>query len=520
MKSVSPKWLSVLLGLVFVGLGSAPAEADTPQSVAVSVPAAIVRTLAEMVQANAAQPPPAAFIPFLPTMDPSEYAAAKAAAGAALRAAKGPATPQAPLAPPTLKDVNCDGVDQATAGGLFPPDADGAVGANQFVQIVNSQIVVWDKVPVAGCPTQLLNVSLAAFFGYFTQTLFDPRVLYDPVFNRWVVAAEAFPESATTQFQFIGVSLTSDATGGFFIYPFNARDLSGGGSAFWDFPQIGIDEDAVIVTGNVFNPGFVGARAWFLPKNRMYAGLAIGFCVFSGGPLNLGTTAPPLVRDQNNETVLAIAPNVANFLRIMKFTATSRVCPIFLGANDIPVAAYGIPPDAPQPGTAQVLHTGDNRFQNRSTQVGNFLWQTHATNDLGFSTPRFYRIDKVTNAIAQTGNFFATGLSFDFKPSIAANGGNDAFVTWAASDGTIMPRVLFAGKQDADAGLSVGLVFTSPTVLTTNFDPNFNAQRWGDYSSVTIDPANPSQAWGVSESVGGPFGVDEWGTRFFKIGIP
>ena len=524
MKSVSPKWLSVLFGLVFVGLGSAPAEADTPQSVAVSVPAAIVRTLAEMVQANAAQPaPPAAFIPFLPTMETSEYAAAKAAAGAALRAAKGPATPQAPLAPPTLKDVNCDGVDQATAGGGFPPDADGAVGANQFVQIVNSQIVVRDKVPVAGCPTQLLNVSLAAFFGYFTQTLFDPRVLYDPVFNRWVVAAEAFPESATTQFQFIGVSLTSDATGGFFIYAFNARDLSGGGSAFWDFPQIGIDEDAVIVTGNVFNPGFVGARAWFLPKNRMYAGLNFGFCFFFGGALNSGTTAPPLVRDQNVETVLAIAPNVSNFLRIMKFTGTSRVCPILLAENVIPVAAYGIPPNAPQPGTAQVLDTGDNRFQNRSTQVGDFVWQTHATNDLGFSTPRFYRINKVTNAIAQTGNFFHSGTSFDFAPSIAANGSNDAFVTWAASSSTEFPRVLGEGKQDADVniGPAGGLVVSiSPTSLTNNFDPNFNAQRWGDYSSVSIDPANPSEAWGVSESVAAPFGVDEWSTRFFKMGIP
>ncbi len=518
-----------VLGLITTFILNVPSTAaqEEPQSAVAEISAPAVRTTAQMLKSQAARPtPPAPVIPFLPTMDPSEYEAAKAAAATAARSAAprpAPLQTPAPLAPPTLKDVNCDGVDQANAGGHFPPDADGAVGAIQFVQIVNSQIVVWDKAPIAGCPTQLLNVSLAAFFGYFAQTLFDPRVLYDPVFDRWVVAAEAFPESATVQLQFIAVSQSPDATGGFFIYAFNARDLSGGGSAFWDFPQIGIDEVAIIVTGNVFNPGFVGARPWFLPKARMYAGLGFQFCFFFGGPLDLGTIAPPLVRDQSNTTVLATAPNVANFLRLTKWTATSQVCPIFLASNDIPVAAYGIPPNAPQPGTNQVLHTGDNRFQNRSTQVGPFLWQTHATDDLGFATPRFYRIDWTTNAIAQTGNFFHSGTSFDFKPSIAANNANDAFVTWAASSSTEFPRVLGGGKQDLDPNIGPAgglVVFISPTSLTMNFDPNFNAQRWGDYSATSIDPANPSQAWGVSEDVTLFGGFDEWGTRFFNMGIP
>jgi len=516
--------LLALVGLVTTLILYIPAAAQgTPQSATASVPAATVRTVEEMVQADLAQPtPPPAFIPFRPTMDNSKYAAGKAAAKAAQGAAQRSAPPStAPLAPPTLRDINCDGVDQGTAGNLFPPDTHGAVGATQFVQIVNSQIVVWDKPPdVGSCPIQLMSASLAAFFGYFNQTLFDPRVLYDPVFNRWVVAAEAFPESATVQLQFVAVSLTSDATGGFFIYNFNARDLSGGGSAFWDFPQIGMDEDAIIVTGNVFNPGFAGARAWFLPKHRMYNGLGFGFCFFSGGAFNLGTIAPPLVRDQNPATVLAIAPDAANFLSITKFAATSRVCPLVLATNNIPVAAYGIPPNAPQPGTAQVLDTSDNRFANTSTQVGNALWQTHTTNDFGVAAPRFYKIDTDMNTIDQTGNFFATATSFDFNPSIVANGSNDVFVTWSVTDvanGT-HASVLFGGKQDTDPSISGGFVFTSPTALTGNFDPNFNAQRWGDYSAVTVDPADPTRSWGVNEGVNAT--GSGWVTRFFNMGIP
>lgn len=518
------RMLAVVSLITALFLNIPAAAQEPPQSALASVPAATVRTMEQMVQAHKAQPTsPAAFVPFRPTMDESEYETAKAAAEAARAAAQRPARPRAtaPLAPPTLRDIDCDGVDQGTAGNLAPPDTHGAGGATQFTQIVNSHIVVWDKPPSVGtCPTQLMSVPLAAFFGYFNAILFDPRVVYDQVFNRWVVAAEAFPESATVQLQFVAVSLTSDATGGFFIYSFNARDLSGGGSAFWDFPQIGIDEDAIIVTGNVFNPGFVGARAWFLPKHRMYNGLGFGFCFFFGGVFDLGTIAPPLVLDQNPATVLAIAPNAANFLNITKFAATSRVCPIVLSTDNIPVAAYGIQPNAPQPGTTQVLHTGDNRFANASTQVGNALWQTHTTNDFGLPTPRFYKINTATNAIDQTGNFFATETSSDFNPSIAANGANDIYVTWSATDvanGT-NAQVLFGGKQDADPDIGGGVVFTSPTALTGNFDPNFNAQRWGDYSAVTIDPTDSTRAWGVNERVDDT--GNGWLTRFFNMGIP
>ena len=57
---------------------------------------------------------------------------------------------------------------------------------------------------------------------------------------------------------------------------------------FWDYPQIGYDEDAVILTANKFNPGYIGSTVVWLPKHRMYAGLGFSFCFFNNGIVERG----------------------------------------------------------------------------------------------------------------------------------------------------------------------------------------------------------------------------------------
>ena len=124
--------------------------------------------------------------------------------------------------------VNFDGVNQTAAcGDCLPPDTTGAVGNTQFVQIVNERFLVYSKTPAPGStdPSLLKSVSLAAIFNYTAEGLFDPRVLYDAHGKRWVIAAEAMPEPSSAQFQFLGVSRTSDATGIFDVYRINVNWL-------------------------------------------------------------------------------------------------------------------------------------------------------------------------------------------------------------------------------------------------------------------------------------------------------
>src|SRR4051794_30373802 len=79
------------------------------------------------------------------------------------------------------------------------------------------------------------------------------------------------------------------------------------------------------------------------------------------------------------------------------------------------------------------LDTGDSRFVNASTQVGDSLWNVHTIALGSFAAPKFYQVRPSTASVLQSGFFFASGTSFDFNPSIAANTSNDVFVTWNAT---------------------------------------------------------------------------------------
>lgn len=549
MRSRRRRWLGFLLGIGAAALLATPlltpaamaqgAAAPGPKGGIYQVAAATVRTLADMKTFDKTNPhPPVAMPPFLPTMDFQQYLGLKAAAAAHSPAGKpgmpGDALQVAQQGPPAQGPVSCNGIGQLAplAQGFFPPDTHGAVGLTQFVQVVNSAIKMYDKVPLPNCPTVLFTSTLNGFFGYAAQALFDPRVVYDHTYNRWIVSAEAFPESSTVQFHVVAVSLSFDATGPYFIYFFNMRGILGA-NVFWDFPQLGYDEEAVLLTGNLFNPGYVGSEVFFLPKHRMYAGLGFSFCGFGLG--TGGTIAPPIVLDQGPFTVLAISIlGAPGKIRLSKWTGTAQVCPTFVGGVDINDAqTIAVPPSAPQPGTAQVLDTSDARFVNASTQLGipafgsNVeLWQTRTTGSGPFAIPIFYRIDASANTIVEQCFFFASATSQDFNASIATNFAKTAFITYSSTDppAGINAQVRFTGKKVGDAcgaTLIPGTANnTSANPLTGNFDPNFGAQRWGDYSAVTLDPSDTTKAWAVNEKVQTSAPPTTWKSRFFNMSNP
>jgi hypothetical protein len=359
-------------------------------------------------------------------------------------------------------------------------------------------------------PSQRTSISLAAFFGYTTRVLFDPRAVYDSVWNRWIVTADAFQESSTRQLFFVAISTTSNPLGSYFIYALNVTFNAGD---FWDYPQLGHDQDAVIITANVFTSsgGFRGADMFAVAKARLYNGLGFSVPVFTG---LRATLAPPIVLDQNARTYL-IAASGGSALSLYTLTNSSRPNAIQLtGPVNVAVPAYTAPPDAPQPATTSTLDTLDGRFVNASTQTGDFLWQVHTVNLVGYAAPKFYQINTATSSLVQSAFFFGTSTSFDFNASIAANSANDIYVTWTMTDpprGT-NAQVRFSGfdhNNGTTYSLSPGIAaFTSPTFFTGG--------RWGDYSAVTVDPRNTRRAWLVNEDV---LTNHDWGSRIVGIGF-
>jgi hypothetical protein len=357
-------------------------------------------------------------------------------------------------------------------------------------------------------------------------------VQWDPVWSRWVVTADAFAESSTVQYFFIAVSKTSSATGAWFVYSTNTNSFTGTG-AFWDFPSIGMDQDGLIFTANVFGPSsFLGSYTFALSKALAYNGHPQGFAIFGG---LAATLQPPVLHstDANGYAFLAAAPGGSGTISLYAMRDSSRpnVTTLFGPYSVSGVPAFAIPPSVVQPspcgGGSNAIDSGDNRFNNASTQDGDKLYQVHTVALGGFSAPRYYIISGLSSfspTVAETGTFFATGTSYDFNASIGEDNSGEMVMTWSVTDPALSTnaQVKFVGKQAGDpiisgTGGGQGVLLTSGACITGNFDSRFGLQRWGDYSQVTPDPSTLTTArkfWMVNETI---VNSSTWGSEFGSV---
>lgn len=427
------------------------------------------------------------------------------------------ARPGAPAVPPTLKTVNFGGTNQSQ-GGCFPPDGDVAVNNGRVMQAVNCALAIYTK--TGGL---LSRVSFNTFYGQPSDFIFDARTFFDPSAKRWIVLADGDVNSSGNQNLYLAISRTGDPLGSYFQYVIPIQT----NNDFFDFPQLGVDNNSVIISGNVFpSAGGVFSRNFTVPKSAIYNGAG-----FSVNTVNLGacTVAPPRVIAGTTTTTafLLQACGGTNISTVRVWKATNT------GASgggtysfhaDITVPTYSSPPAAAQPTVNYPLETGDARFEQRSYQIGNDLWNVHSER-IGTATPRWYRFNTASKTVTNNGIWFATGTSSDWHGSIAVNGIGEAFGTWMSTDtggaGTFI-NVRHNGGQGGTAGSGSGTaLFTSSRALTGQ---TFNGRnRSGDYSAVALDPAaygscgKGRRAYIEGETAAAA--VNNWGTRIGRIGF-
>jgi hypothetical protein len=456
-----------------------------------------------------------------PTMDEAQYAAIKHAADLAPRAASRPGalSPDSPLAAVTKKfggPSECD----AGSGCWIPPDVAGAIGKSQFVSVSNDVFEVRSR---GGALLQ--TKSLNGLFGYSAQPMFDPRVQYDEEYQRWIVTADAFPESATVQYLGVAVSKTNSATGSWYIYFTNTSNFTGANN-FYDYPGLGMSQDAILFTANIFSPNaFLGSDLWSVAKARIYNGFGWSVPVFTGLSGTMQTAHQNLT-DQNGYAWFAAAPGNSGRIDMLaeSFPANPQDTALFGYYNPSGVPAYSVPPSAGQPaGCGGTLDTLDNRFQNAGTQNGDIFYQVHDVNDGGFPTTRYYVItglNAFNPVVALTSLLFKYSNSNDFNPSIVADPEGRFGIDWSLTvpgSGGLNPSEMFADNNGSNPGPGSGItVFTSASCMNTS-----GVSRWGDYSQVTMDPGtgtvsniNTGIFWGENEIVPS---VNFWSTEIANI---
>ncbi|MEY2572792.1 MAG: hypothetical protein QOJ87_1005, partial [Verrucomicrobiota bacterium] len=181
------------------------------------------------------------------------------------------------LSAPSPVGSGFDGVGNGTAGFVpssNPPDVNGRVGATQFVQWNNTSFAVFDKTtgalqygPAAG---NTLFQSLGGVCASHNDG--DPVVSYDILAGRWILSQFAVGGPAGSySHQCVAVSVTSDATGAYYLYDFLTD-----GTNFVDYPHTAVWPDGYYMSGHVFNAAgttYLAGRIYVFERDKMIAGL-------------------------------------------------------------------------------------------------------------------------------------------------------------------------------------------------------------------------------------------------------
>jgi uncharacterized repeat protein (TIGR01451 family) len=187
-----------------------------------------------------------------------------------------------PTAPAPSTTTNFEGisVDESSSDGIFigaPPDTNGDVGPNHYVQAVNTTFAIWDTSGtqlVAPTPLNELWLSApnAAEFNCTAQSRGDPIVQYDPLADRWMISQFNFPGIGVAPPPYdecIALSTTPDPTGSYYLYDFNYSF-----ALMNDYPHFGVWPDGYYMTVNQFAGGqlFASAGACVFEREKMLVG--------------------------------------------------------------------------------------------------------------------------------------------------------------------------------------------------------------------------------------------------------
>ena len=428
-----------------------------------------------------------------------------------------------------------DGVGNGFSGpqGSFtvqyaPPDTAGAIGATQYVQVVNVGLAVFNKADKSVAYGPVPTNTLWSGFGGQCETSNDGDavVVYDKAANRWIVSQ--FAVSATPYLQCVAVSQTSDATGAYNRYSFAY------GSIFPDYPKMGVWPDGYYTTFNMFNGNsFAGSQLCAYDRTAMLSGAAATQQCFQlsnsfGGVLPAdvdGATAPP-----------AGSPNYllnfgANSLNLWKFHvdwATPANTTLSAPTN-IPVAAFSAAcnggsciaqPKIGHQKAAQLDSLADRlmfRLAYRNFGDHESLVVNHSVTAGSSTGVRWYEIRSpgATPLVYQQSTF-APDANYRWMGSIGMDRLGDIALGYSVSSSTLHPSVRYTGRLASDA-LSTMQAETS--VFDGAGSQGNGLNRWGDYSAMTIDPVDDCTFWFTSEYLKAD-GTFNWSTRIGSFTFP
>ena len=427
-----------------------------------------------------------------------------------------------------------------------PPDNEGDVGPNHYVEWINVLLAVYSKTgtmllgPVLG---NAVFQNLPATDLCRTTNQGDPLVNYDQLADRWVLSQFAFSIDATSGLpippfhQCVAVSTTPNPMGTYCTYSFLASATN-----FNDYGKMGVWPDGYYFSYAAFAgaTAYVGPAVQVMERPKMIApGCPAAQSIYFDPdtlptlanqkrmlPSDLDGANPPPAGRPN---FFLASSSTNNTLQLWKFSVASWLPPVatFLkNQTEIPVPAYdpGITCVSsrqciPQLGTTNRLDTVPDRLM-YELNYRNFgaspppgipanteSLVTNETVDAGSPADhagvRWYEIrDPNGTPVAFQAATYAPDAHHRWMASAAQDKLGNIAVGYSVSSTAIYPAIRYAGRLVSDPlnqlaqGEAEMFAGTAPAPIfsTTTADA-----RWGDYTRLSVDPVDDCTFWYINE---------------------
>ena len=422
-----------------------------------------------------------------------------------------------------------------------PPDPNGAVGPNDYVEAVNGGYEVFDKSGTVLQAARKVNLLWSGYVGTnagnncAARNDGDPIVRYDRLADRWLISQFSLPnqnKDTGPSFQCVAVSKTGDPTGAYWLYDFKYP------FAINDYVKIGVWPDAYYATYNMFGTtDYKGDEICAWDRAAMLTGAAAtqqcfllpypseppcpatqSFVPNSILPANADGSLPP--PSGSPEYLMQFdysqCSGPYNQLDLWKLHIdwTTPANSALSGRTALNVSNFtpacfssGAPNCIPQQGSTSKIDALDDRlmdrlvYRNYGTHESLFL--NHTVTAGSTAGIRWYEIRSpaTTPTVFQQGTFAPNDGNWRFMGSIAADQAGDIALGYSLSGNALRPSIAWTGRLSTD---SPGTMGQTEAILHTGAaaavdDYGTGRSRWGDYTSMTVDPNDDCTFWYVNE---------------------
>lgn len=431
------------------------------------------------------------------------------------------------LVPATAVGVSFAG---AASSLISPPDTSGAVGPGHYVQFTNGRFAVYTKTgTLVGTPKTdraFWNAALPAGSG--ASAVGHPRILYDPLSDRWFAAAVTTDVDRDNRV-LVGRSNTNNPAGGWRAASFPTTDPN----RFADRPTLGLDADGVYVGTTDSVPevvGYLETTFTSIPKVDLLLATPTTARRTTSDPYQF-----PPAHVLQGVTNFGPDPDHGSFVLgdlfntgiVHRATITGAGGP---GATFGPMSSYqGQATESPnlahQPDGTATIDPVDASFSGSVWQVGDLIVGVRSIQVNGWNAVRLTVLSDSQDRIVTEATWARTGFDY-IDPSVAMNPQGDILIGFTRSRSTLGSGVndgrlgayavsAYLDPTDPTAGVTFGSEIQLRAGGTIKYHmTNDFREPWGMYSATGVDPTDPTAFWTTQEFASG---ARSWGTRVAQV---